>query len=253
VQSVILVVLAFGQACRVNKRGAGVFGAAVFCAMVAAVPISEDSGAIKGLLCQAMEAYLPMLSPFIDCHILNVKSNIKRDGSNVQLYLDSGAGPYHYTPYYQDFGYFTSYGEEVQSAAPLVSVAAGTVDIVAIDHLGRPYAFSIHDVRFSPKCTARVVSTFQQAGDGHHMFTDTKHFVRKNKTRLPFLVTNHMPVLHAVIVPPKQYGDPVLLNHSGLPVVMNDINWTAVRTLLRKGGGLLDVAEGYTPPHAPDD
>ena len=247
VQSVILLVLAFGQACRVNKRGAGVFGAAVFCAMVAAVPISEDSEAVKGVLCQAMEAYLPMLSPFVECHVLNVKSNIKRDGSNVQLYLDSGAGPYHYTPYYQDFGCFTSYGEEVQTAVegtPLVSVAAGTVDLVAIDHLGRPYAFSLHDVRFSPKCTARVVSTFQQAGDGHHVFTDSKHFVRKDETELPFLVTNYMPVLHAVIVPPRQYGDPVLLNHSGLPVVMNDINWTAVRTLLKKGGGLLDLTEG---------
>ena len=135
----------------------------------------------------------------------------------------------------------------------MVSMSGGTVDVIALDRQRRLYAFTVGNVRYATSCNARLLGQYEQATWGHHLFTDTNLFIRKDGAQLPVNIVqrhgNKKYALALIIVPQSRFGDPYLNDGTLIPRTTCSINWTAVRELFHHGGGWLNVTNDSNGAH----
>jgi hypothetical protein len=89
-----------------------------------------------------------------------------------------------------------------------MSPASGRVDMVQLDVEGRPYVYSLHDVRYSPGCVARLFAGEPERVLGHHVRSDLMAQLRADGASIPFEIADGHWWTHGVVLPAQ--SQPVL-------------------------------------------
>ena len=139
----------------------------------------------------AINSFSPTLASVVNCdHSLpqRLKAAYAREGSYSEWMHDSGAGKTHISPFYSDFAEFTSITPAFFGGiggGSSMSPASDRVDIVQLDVDGRPYVYSLPDVRYSPGCVERLFACEPERELGHHVRSDLMAQLRADGASIP--------------------------------------------------------------------
>jgi hypothetical protein len=117
---------------------------------------------------------------------------------------DSGGGKRSMTPFYSDFSRITStrsnsFGGITGGSSS--SPGAGVVDYVSLDHEGRVYVYSDHDVMYSPSAMIRMYASEPARQKGHHVCTTRLVQERCDGAIIPFTTEHDHYWANAVVLP----------------------------------------------------
>jgi hypothetical protein len=184
----IVLVMAIGQVCKVNKRGVFTISVFLLCLVVAGIPMVLEADRITEAACGYFDYSMSTMSSWTACSVITSRAAIRDNGSLAEFFLDGASGNFSHTPYLHDFAAFddhTIVNSTAVDGTPMVSMSGGTVDVIALDRQRRLYAFTVGNVRYATSCNARLLGQYEQATWGHHLFTDTNLLIRKDGAQLP--------------------------------------------------------------------
>jgi hypothetical protein len=252
----IVLVMAIGQVCKVNKRGIFTISVFIMYIVMAGIPPVLEADRMAVAACGYLDYSMPTISSWTACSVITPRAAIRDNGSLAEFFLDCASGNFSHTPYLHDFAAFddhTIVNSTAVDGTPMVSMSGGTVDVIALDRQRRLYAFTMGNVRYATSCNARLLGQYEQATWGHHLFTDTNLFIREDGAQLPVNIVqrhgNKKYALALIIVPQSRFGDPYLNDGTLIPRTTCSINWTAVRELFHHGGGWLNVTNDSNGAH----
>ena len=206
---------------------------------------SATEHGLRAAVCRAVDATLPATATSVlSCdHTLSdvMKTSYLANGQWSSFMVDSGAGERSLSPYHSDFAKFdpnTARSFVGISGAESISPASGTIHMVTLDDCMRPYIYSLHDVMYSPGCSARLLATIPEAANGSHFRSDLMTQTRSDGASLPFFASEGHWWTCGVIIPADK--DPSLPPSSEVPQGLRHLDWKKARAIAERGGGYLD-------------
>jgi hypothetical protein len=187
----MVLVMAIGQVCKVNKRGIFTISAFLLCLVITGVPLVLEADRIKEAACGLFDYSMPTMSNWTACSVITTRAAIRDSGSLAEFFLDSASGNFSHTPYLHDFAAFddhTMINSTAVDGAPVVSMSGGTINAIALDRQRHLYAFTVGNVRYATSCNSRLLGQYEQATWGHHLFTDTNLLIRRDGAQLPVTI-----------------------------------------------------------------
>ena len=125
--------------------------------------------------------------------------------------------------------------------------------MLAIDADGRPYCYTMHDVKYAPSAGVRLLATEPERRlAGVEMRTSTMTQNRPGGTRIPFEVRSSHYWMDGVVI--HRGRDPILPSTSSASDALRKVVLRTARLALQCGGwGCHADGKGPTPPVPADD
>jgi hypothetical protein len=169
-----------------------------------------------------------------------LRKQLALEGDYGEWMHDNGAGNKHITPFITDFAEWTSSTRTTLGgigADALVCYGTGNVRMMALDTLGRPYCYTLYDVRYVPMARVRLLAAIPEMGRNVHMDTETMTQKRphaEGTVHIPFTVRQSHFWTKSVIIHNDRI--PLLPKSSRVPQQLRAVSLRAARAAANDGG-----------------
>jgi hypothetical protein len=147
---------------------------------------------------------------------------------------DGGAGNKHITPFVTDFCEWTSSTVTTLGgigADALISYGTGNVRMLALDSHGRPYCYTLYDVRYVPTARVRLLASEPERLRNVHVMSETKTQKRPHDgegwIHVPWVVSSSHWFTKGMILHDDR--KPLLPSTCGVPTRLREVKLQAAR------------------------
>jgi hypothetical protein len=162
------------------------------------------------------------------------------EGDYGEWMHDNGAGNKHITPFITDFAEWISSARTTLGgigADALISYGTSNVRMVALDIHGRPYCYTLYNVRYVPVARVRLLAAMPELERNIHVDTETltqKRPHAEGTVHIPFVVRQSHFWTKSVIIHDDRV--PLLPTSSKVPAQLRKVSLRAARAAANGGG-----------------